>query len=165
MKSVLASNQASIVVELEFQGGFKKEQFEIAPQAHGIYVAFACKELEDHFECVRIVYIGKAANSDSIRSRIDDHAKDRDVADSGKQSYWESQYCDEDEVIVYCYSEYDDNLEDIEATLIRRNQPEANVQGKDRYIGHATHVYVKCTGQRGLLAEVNSIMKLIRGSR
>lgn len=165
MKNVLASNRASVIAELEFKGGFKKEQIDVAPNSHGIYVAFACKEADDHFECVRIVYIGKADKSDSIRSRIDDHANDRDTSDSGKQSYWESQYCDENEIIVYCYAEYDENIEDIEATLIRRNQPEANIHGKDRYIGNAPHVYVKCTGQKGLIADINSVMKLLRGSR
>ena len=68
MKNVLASNMASIIVELDFQGGFKKDQLEMAPEAHGIYVAFACKKFEDHFECVRIVYIGKAANSDNVKT-------------------------------------------------------------------------------------------------
>lgn len=165
MKSVLASNRASVIADLEFLGGIKKEQIEFAPQAHGLYVAFACKEFDDYYECARLVYVGKADGSDSIRGRIDDHANDRDASDSGKQSYWESQYCDEDEIIVYCFAEYGENIDDIEAVLIWRNQPEANINGKDHYIGNTTHVYVKCIGERGMLAEVNSVMKLIRGSR
>ncbi len=165
MKGIHTSNNASVYAELNFIGGFTKDQVDIAPESRGIYVAFACKEYEDHYDCARLVYIGKADNDDTIRKRIDDHINDRDNSDSGKQSYWEANYCDKDEVIVYCYAEFSSDLHDIEAVLIKRNQPEANQQGKDKNLADAIHVYVRCTGEKGLISEVNSIMKLIRGSR
>ena len=115
MKGIHTSRNASVIAELNFIGGFTKEQVDQAPESRGIYVAFACKEYEDHYDCARLVYIGKADNDDTIRRRIEDHINDKDDSDSGKQSYWEVNYCDEDEVIVYCYAEYGSDLHDIEA--------------------------------------------------
>lgn len=154
-----------INVELDFQGGIKGENSELAPKKNGIYVVFACKEFNDVFECDRILYIGRAEGDDTIRKRIEDHYNDRDESDSGKQSYWENNYCEEGEVVVYTFAECDDQLHDIEAALIYRNQPLANIQGKDRYLGKAWHTYIKCTGEKGCLSDTNSIMRLVRGSK
>lgn len=151
--------------ELDFQGCIKGEDSDLASDKNGIYVAFACKEYNDVFECNRILYIGKAEGDDTIRKRIDDHYNDRDESDSGKQSYWVSNYCKKDEVVVYTFAECDKHLHDIEAALIRRNQPAANIHGKDRYLGKAWHVYIKCTGQKGCLSDTNRIMRLVRDSK
>lgn len=36
---------------------------------------------------------------------------------------------------MYCYAVYEENLHDIEAALIYKNQPLANTQNKDKYNG------------------------------
>ena len=151
--------------ELDFKGGIKGEQADNASEKNGIYAAFACNEYEDAYDCIRILYIGKAEGNDSIKKRIEDHYNNRDESDSGKQSYWEENYCADGEVVVYSYAECNENLGDIEAALIYRNQPAANIQGKDRYIGKAWYVDIKCTGQKGCLSDTSKIMKLIRGSK
>ena len=101
---IMEQNQ-TINVKLDFQGGIKGENSELASDKNGIYVAFACKEFNDVFECDRILYIGKAESDDTIRKRIEDHYNDRDESDSGKQSYWENNYCEEGEVVVYTFAE------------------------------------------------------------
>lgn len=165
LKDYMAQSFSDVNAELHFVGGFKGEQSEETSDKNGIYVAFACKEYEKAYDCIRILYIGKAEGDDSIKKRISDHYNDRDESDSGKQSYWEENYCDKDEVVVYSYAEYETDLYDIEAALIKRNQPSANIIGKDNYIGKAWHVYVKCTGEKGCLADTNRIMRLVRGSK
>jgi excinuclease UvrABC nuclease subunit len=160
-------NESFVVIdkELVFEGGIKGEQTDSAPEKNGIYVAFACIELDDAYECNKILYIGKAEGSDTIKKRISDHFNDRDESDSGKQSFWEANYCEEGEVVVYSYAECNDHLQDIEAAMIKRNQPVANIQGKDKYTGKAWHVYIKCTGQKGCIADTTRIMRLVRGSK
>ena len=165
LKEYMRESFLEVNEELDFEGGIKGEQFDEASEKNGIYVAFACKEYEDAYDCIRILYIGKAEGDDTIKKRISDHYHDRDESDSGKQSFWEREYCDEDEVVVYSYAEFDKHLHDIEAALIRRNQPAANVHGKDRYLGKAWHVYIKCTGQKGCLSDTNRIMRLVRDSK
>lgn len=147
---------------LNFKGGIKGEQAQNAPDTNGIYVAFACEKKGNSYIPHRVLYIGKADGKDSIRQRIDDHYNDRDNSDSGKQSYWEKNYCNRDEVVIYSYVDCSEHIDDIEAALIRRNQPVANIQGKDHYIGKAWFVFVKCTGQSGCLAQKNSVMRLLR---
>ena len=154
-----------IYAVLNFKGGITGEQLDIAPDERGIYVAFACREYEDAYECARILYIGKADGSDTIRKRISDHYNDRDESDSGKQSYWEENYCDKGEVVVYSFAEYDKNLDDIEAALIFRNQPIANIKGIDNYIGKSWYVFIKCHGEKGCISDTNTIMKLVEGSK
>ena len=165
LKEYMTESFLEINEELIFEGGIKGEQHDDAFDKNGIYVAFACNEYEDAYDCIRILYIGKAEGDDTIKKRISDHYNDRDESDSGKQSFWEKEYCDEGEVVVYSYAECDKHLHDIEAALIRRNQPAANIHGKDHYLGKAWHVYIKCTGQKGCLSDTNRIMRLVRGSK
>ncbi len=146
---------------LNFKGGIKGEQANNAPDTNGIYVAFACKKKGKSYIPRIVLYIGKAEGSNSIKQRIDDHYNDCDESNSGKQSYWEEQYCEADEVVIYSYAECSEHIEDIEATLIRRNQPVANVQGKDHYTGKAWLFFVRCTGQKGCLSHINSAMRLL----
>lgn len=150
---------------LHFEGGILGNQSNIAPDMNGIYVAFSCREHEFDFECMRTLYIGKAEGTDTIKKRIRDHFHNRDEAESGKQSYWEENYCGAGEVVVYSYAICEDNLHDIEAVLIHRNQPLANVQNKDCYHGEAWYTHVKCIGQKGCLADSVGIMRLVRGSK
>ena len=158
----MKKNSYVIIETLDFKGDIKGGQANNAPDTNGIYVAFACKKKGNLYIPCRVLYIGKAEGEDSIRQRIDDHYNDHDNSDSGKQSYWEKNYCNRDEVVIYSYAECSEHIDDIEAALIRRNQPVANIQGKDHYIGKAWFVFVKCTGQRGCLAQKNSVMRLLR---
>ena len=165
LSDYLMETNKTINKELDFQGGIKGDSTDLASEKHGIYVAFACKEYDDVYEYNRVLYIGKAEGDDTIKKRIDDHYNDRDNSDSGKQSYWENNYCEEGEVVVYTFAECEEQLHDIEAALIYKNQPLANIQGKDKYLGNAWHVCIKCTGERGCLSDTNSIMRLVRGSK
>ena len=81
-----------------------------------------------------MVYIGKAEGKDTIKKRISDHVNDRDEPDSGKQSYWEENYLLDGEVVAYTWAEYEDDLHDIEALLIYKNKPDANIDGKVIYL-------------------------------
>lgn len=141
------------MANLKFYGFRLPEGVDVIPKVHGIYAAFAGVIYENN-KCGinRLIYIGKADAGDTVQSRIDDHINDRDESDSGKQSYWERQYCEKDEVILYAYAEYDeDDLEDVEKALIFKNQPLANIYHKDRYNGNTYPLRVICTGSIGTL--------------
>ena len=168
MKHITAyiKDNTQVVATLNFEGGFTPEMIDEIPKENGIYAAFACKEYEERYECRRLIYLGKAeGDNDNIHERFGDHIKDRDESDSGKQSFWEKNYLAKDEKIVYSYAMHKDDLADIESALIRRNQPEANIQSKDSYTGKAWHEFVKCQGEKGTISEENSVWKLLRGSK
>ena len=118
---------------LKFQGAIVKGHENFAPITNGIYAAFACTintesgKVKWHPE--RTLYIGKADGKNTIKNRISDHVNDRDESDSGKQSYWEKNYLKKGETVVYTFAKYEDELRDIEATLINVNHPDANIVG------------------------------------
>lgn len=156
-----------VEVTLQFGPGYTADQETDMPDSHGIYVAYACEDCGDSFLCKRILYIGKAeGETDSIRKRISDHIHDRDWSETGKQSYWEGEFCDEGEIVVYNFAEYDGNLHDIEAVLIAKNDVCANIHNnKGECNADAWHVIVHCEGQIGLLQKDVNYWKLLRGSR
>lgn len=162
IESYLIETDSAVNAELHFVGGFKGDELDECSSVNGIYVAFACKENDDAYDCLRILYIGKAEGEDTITKRITDHYDGRDDSESGKQSVWKEKYCEEGEVVVYSYAEHEKDLFDIEAALIYRNQPLANIVGKDHYIGKSAYAYVKCTGEKGCLADTTKIMRLKR---
>lgn len=146
---------------LTFVGGYKGDEIEGLDEIsdkHGIYVAFSCKPYEegDSYECRQIVYIGKAEGTNNLRKRISEHV-------SNDQSNWEQNYCEDGELIVYCYAIYDWNLHDIEAALIYKNQPLANTQGKNKYNGDEYFISVRCDGDTGALCKVCRAFKLVKG--
>ncbi len=160
-------NPKDINATLEFSSGYLPEQIDDIPEKSGIYVAYACKDLGDRYLCKRILYIGKAEGpKDSIRGRVSDHVYDRDKSESGKQSFWEKNYCDDGEIVVYSYALYEKNLHDIEAVLIFRNECAANIHNNRTVCNaDAWHVVVSCKGQVGLLHHENIFWKLLRGTK
>jgi excinuclease UvrABC nuclease subunit len=146
---------------LTFVGGYKGDEIagldEISDK-HGIYVAFSCKPCEegDCYECKQVVYIGKAEGTNNLRKRISEHV-------NNDQASWEQNYCEDGELIVYCYAIYDGNLHDIEAALIYKNQPLANTQNKEEYNGDEYFISVSCNGEIGILSNVCRAFKLIKG--
>lgn len=148
---------------LTFIGGFKGNEIaglDDISDKQGIYVAFSCKPREegDGYECKQIVYIGKAEGTNNLRKRISEHVND-------DQAGWEENYCEEGELIVYCFAVYEENLHDIEAALIYKNQPLANTQNKDKYNGNEYFVSINCVGDIGNLIETCRVFKLISGGR
>ena len=160
-------NGREVEATLTFGPGYTSDQLDELSEKNGIYVAYACEDCGDNYLCKRILYIGKAeGNKDSIKKRISDHINDRDSSDSGKQSVWERDYCDEGEFVVYNFAEYDENLHDIEAVLIAKNDVCANIHNNRRDCTiDAWHVVVYCEGQVGLLQKEVSHWKLLRGSK
>lgn len=144
---------------LTFKGAITKGNENVAPPSNGIYAAFACTintvsgKVKWHPE--RTLYIGKAEGKDTIKKRISDHVNDRDQSDSGKQSYWENNYMKKGETVVYTYAEHEDDLHDIEATLINVNHPDANIVGQDTFVADADVVEVTCEGNKGALLKKN----------
>ena len=146
---------------LTFVGGFKGEEIaglDELSNKHGIYVAFLCKPCDDGdcYECLQIVYIGKAEGTNNLRKRITEHV-------NNDQSNWEQNFCEEGELIVYCYAVYEENLHDIEAALIYKNQPLANTQNKDKYNGYEYFISINCEGDIGGLTNVCRAFKLVKG--
>ena len=152
---------------LLFGPGYTADKETDLPDSHGIYVAYACEDYGDCFLYKRIRYIGKAeGEKDSIRKRISNHIHDRDCSESDKQSYRESEFCDKDEIVVYNFVEYDDNLHDIEAVLIAENDVCANIHNnKGNCNTDAWHVIVHCEGKVVLLQKDVNYWNLLRVSR
>lgn len=150
-----------VKAKLLFQGAIKKGEENYAPAENGIYVAFACtfntSTAKWHPE--RIVYIGKAEGTDTIKKRISDHVNNRDEADSGKQSYWEKNYVKAGETIIYTYATQKSDLHDIEAVLLYLNDVKANINGTGNYLADADVVDVTCEGNRGTLRSSNVMKK------
>ena len=67
------------------------------------------------------------------------------------------------EYVVYCYAVYEENLHDIEAALIYKNQPLANTQNKDKYNGDEYFISINCEGDIGGLTNVCRAFKLVKG--
>lgn len=133
---------------LQFIGPYRGEEIyridEISDM-HGIYAAFTCRLTPNNtIVYTKIVYIGKAEGTNSLQKRIMEHIRDDQVN-------WEQSYCESDEFIVYCWAYCEENISDIEAALIYKNQPKANIQGKTKYLGKAWFISVDCTGEKGLL--------------
>lgn len=81
------------------------------------------------------VYIGKA--EDSVRSRMKEHENDMDI------TFWFNDYCNEGDELYICTAPVDvDDLADVEAALIYRIQPKANVVNKESYNGGNLHVII-----------------------
>lgn len=114
-------------------------------------------EGETTLECRQIVYIGKAEGTDNLKKRITEHIRD-------DQKSWEEHFCGEGEFVVYCYAVFDENLHDIEAALIYKNQPLANLNCKDRYNGDAWLISIECIGEIGSLCSSCSAFKLVERS-
>ncbi len=152
---------------LTFGPGYTSDQEDALSKKNGIYVAYACEDGGDKYLCKRILYIGKAeGEKDSIKKWFSDHINGRDAFDSGKQSAWERDYCDEGKVVVYNFAEYDKTLHDIEAVLIAKNELCANIHNNRGECNSAAwHVVVNCTGQVGLLHREVNHWKLLRGSK
>lgn len=162
VSNMIVLRKPSAQYRLFFIGGFKSENIgniRDLSGKHGIYVAFSCKPIEGEtsLECRQIVYIGKAEGTDNLMKRITEHIRD-------DQKSWEEDFCGEGEFIVYCYAVFDENLHDIEAALIYKNQPLANVNCKDRYNGDAWFISIECVGEIGLLCSPCCAFRLVERS-
>lgn len=154
-----------INAKLSFKGGLEADSVDKIPRRHGIYVAFACFDRGEEYECSSLVYIGKAEGTDDLRSRVADHVNGNNQPKNERQKFWEQEYCKNGEVIVYVYAEHEEDLGDIESALIYKNQPEANIHSKDRYTGTAWYVNVVGEGNIGILKGEITAMRLIPRSR
>lgn len=146
---------------LMFKGYFSPDNVNDIPEEQGIYAAFTCREVANGHEG-QLVYIGKAEGTDNIRKRVDDHINNRDSSDSGKQSYWEQQYCRNGETIVYAYAIHHSDLGDIESALIYKNRPAANIYHREKYNGNAESVRIRCLGDIGTLKEMVFVIKSLK---
>ena len=166
-ESASRSRGREVDATLVFGPGYTSDQVDELSEKNGIYVAYACEDGGDKYLCKRILYIGKAeGDNDSIKKRVADHINDRDSSDSGKQSVWERDYCDEGEFVVYNFAEYDSDLHDIEAVLIAKNDVCANIHNnRGECHTDAWHVVVNCSGQVGMLHREVNHWKLLRGSK
>lgn len=149
-----------VTVELSFEGCITEANIDTVPQSPGIYVAFVCSKSTDNngdYLCSRIAYIGKAEGTNNLRKRIQEHI------DNDHSEWAEKCKMSDTETFVYSYSVFDDpRLADVESALISQNPTIVNILHKDRYNGRSYFLWIKCTGNTGLLEPYISVVRFIQ---
>ena len=104
------------------------------PAKKGVYFAFEFdKEQAEkgmlYFK--RLIYVGKATEDNTLRKRISDHYTQHDL------KFRETKELVDMDTIAfyYCVMENDDEISDVEAAQIFKQQPPANTIGIDHYVG------------------------------
>lgn len=111
----IKENKNTINKTINFKGYFSDND-EI-PTTNGVYAAFA--EDQDSHNNYRLLYIGRAYETNNLKKRIGEHIK----YDHNSEK-WLEHYDPETESIFYSYAEIDDDsiIPDIERALIYENQ-------------------------------------------
>lgn len=114
-------------IYLKFFGWFDNLDVKQIPEEDGIYIAHAIKWADsdhNHFNIVKLVYIGMASGTDNLQVRINQHitGADRERNDN----IWLKALQDKGikaDTIEYSYALYnEENLHDVETALIYANE-------------------------------------------
>lgn len=133
-----------INITLKFKGYYTTND-EI-PSSHGVYAAFA--EDQDCHNKYRLLYVGRAYESNNLKKRIAEH-----IEHGHNSEDWLKHYDPITEAIFYSYAEIDDDniIPDVERALIYKNQPPVNDQNKDHNNIECDRITIRCEGDKGTL--------------
>lgn len=133
-----------INITLKFQGYYTTN--DAIPSSRGVYAAFA----EDQYghNKYRLLYIGRAYESNNLKKRIGEHIE----LDHNSEK-WLKHYDPKSEAIFYSYVEIDEDsiIPDVERALIYKNQPPVNDQNKDHNNIECDRLTIRCDGDKGTL--------------
>ena len=111
------------------------------PCEKGIYFAFECEKESIESGVIlykRMVYVGKASEGNTLRKRIGDHYTQHDL------KYRENGESVDMESIAFfcCLMDNDATIYDVEAAQIYAQNPPANTDGVDHYIGKTAPIFI-----------------------
>lgn len=140
----IKENENTINKTLNFKGYFSDND-EI-PTTNGVYAAFA--EDQDSHNKYRLLYIGRAYETNNLKKRIGEH-----IRYDHNSEKWLEHYDPETESIFYSYAEINDDsiIPDIERALIYENQPPINDQDIENNNIECDRVSLRCNGDKGTL--------------
>ena len=122
-------------------GPFVEKTRDEIPCEKGIYFAFEYekKSMESGaFLFKRMIYVGKASESNTLRKRIGEHYTQHDLKyrETGK-------VVDMDTIAFFCcLMDNDADINDVEAAQIYGQKPPANTDGVDHYIGENAPIFI-----------------------
>ena len=122
-------------------GPFGEDNRDDIPAKKGVYFAFEFdKKKAEVGELVfrRLIYVGKASEDNTLRKRISDHYTKHDL------KYREIGCPVDMETIAFfvCIMDDDNEIKDVEAAQIFKQQPPANSIGIDHYVGDKSPLFV-----------------------
>ncbi len=111
------------------------------PEKKGVYFAFEFdkkKAEEGELSFKQLVYIGKASADNTLRKRIGEHFTQHDLhyRETGEEVDMESI------AFFVCIMDNDDEIRDVEAAEILKQQPPANSDGINHYIGETVPLII-----------------------
>ena len=127
-------------------GPVVEENREDIPLEKGVYFAFEFdkeKAQNGSLQFKRLIYVGKATEDNTLRKRIGDHYTQHDLKDrESKESF------DMDAIaFFYCVMDDDDEISDVEAAEIFKNNPPANTIGVNNYVGKTSPLMIQMTNE------------------
>lgn len=122
-------------------GPYGEDNKDDIPEKKGVYFAFEFdkkKAEEGVLSFKQLIYIGKASAGNTLKKRISDHFTQHDLhyRETGGEIDMESI------AFFVCVMDNDDEIRDVEAAEILKQQPPANTDGISHYIGETAPLIV-----------------------